>query len=137
MRCVLDAEAVVALMERRHSGRQLVLAALEVSTRLRRQVIVPAVTLAELYRGPHRRQAVDSLLARSGARLVVRDTDRALARGVGAVLSAAGAGSEDMVDAHAVATCAEDGGGVVVTGDPDDLRRLSTPYPMITVVALP
>jgi hypothetical protein len=75
---------------------------------LQRDVIVPAVVLAELYRGAGRNQAVDACLAReTGIR--VRDTDRPLARLV----------------------------GVVLTGDPDDLASLAAPYPNITVQPLP
>lgn len=58
---------------------------------------------------------------------MTRDTDRALARFVGAVLHAAEAGSADIVDAHVVAA-AEAGGGLVLTGDPSGLERLAAPY---------
>lgn len=55
---------------------------------------------------------------------------------VGGVLPAAGAGSADIVDAHAIAVAAEDDRAVVVTGDPGDLERLAAPHPGVTVVAL-
>lgn len=70
------------------------------------------------------------------AALLLRDTDRRLARFVGAVLAAADAGSEALAGGHVVAAAAEAGGGVVVTGDPADLRALAAPYRMITVDAL-
>ena len=40
---------------------------------------------------------------------------------------------------HAVDAClaGETGGGVVLTGDPDDLASLAAPYPNITVQSLP
>jgi hypothetical protein len=60
-----------------------------------------------------------------------------LARFVGAVLSVAGAGSEDLADAHVVAVATEDGGGVVLTGDPADMARLAAPYRTVVVEALP
>lgn len=96
---------------------------------------VPAVVLAELYRGPGRNATVDSCLSRETG-IDVRDTDRALARAVGAVLAAAGSGSEDMVDAHVVAVAAEADKGVVLTGDPDDLTRVSAGYSSVVVQAL-
>ena len=85
-RLVLDAEAVSRLA---HPGRRAeVKAALAAALRLRRDVVVPAVVLAELYRGPKHDAVVDALLARETA-IAVRDTDRALARLVGGVLAAA------------------------------------------------
>ena len=103
---------------------------------MHRDVIVPAVVLAELYRGPGRSQVVDACLAReTGIR--VRDTDRPLARLVGGVLTGAKADSRYLADAHVVAAAVETGGGVVLTGDPDDLAVLAAPYPNITVQPLP
>jgi predicted nucleic acid-binding protein len=129
-RLVLDAEAVSRLAH--PGGRGEVKAAMAAALRLRRDVVVPAVVLAELYRGPKHDSVVDALLARVTA-IAVRDTDRALARLVGGVLSAAGAGSEDMVDAHVVATAVEAGGGTLLTGDADDLERLAAAYPYVHV----
>jgi hypothetical protein len=67
---------------------------------------------------------------------VCRDTDVRLARLVGGVLHASSVGSEDMVDAHLVAVAVEAGGGVVLTGDTDDLERLGAPYRSIAVEGL-
>lgn len=135
MRLVLDAEAVVALLEREHDARARVVWHLAAARRLRK-VGVAAVTLAELYRGVGRTRSLDAFLNREGELLHVRDTDRALARLVGAVLHEAARGSEDLVDAHAVALTVEAGGGTILTGEPHDLERLSAPYPTVTVVAL-
>jgi hypothetical protein len=99
-------------------------------------VIVPTVVLAELYR-PGRLALVDACLARRVEAPECRDTDRRLARLVGGVLAAAGSGSEDLADAHVVATAVEGGRSIVVTGDADDLERLAAPYASVTVVALP
>ena len=87
---------------------------------------MPVAVLAELYRGRDRAAAVDSLLARAGDALVLRDTDRALARLVGGVLHEAGLGSEHLPDAHVVACAVEAGGGLVLTSDPEDRERLAT-----------
>jgi predicted nucleic acid-binding protein len=137
VRVVLDAEAVNALVQPRHSGRERVRAALSAAHRLRRDVVVPTVTLAELYRGAGRSQTLDAMLARESQGVLLRDTDRTLARLVGGILAEAGAGSEFLADAHAVAVAVEDGGGVVLTGDADDLSRLAAPYRTVVVEPLP
>lgn len=79
---------------------------------------------------------MDACLSREEASLGTRDTDRDLARIVGGVLAAAGAGSSMIVDAHVVAVAVEAGGGVVVTGDEQDLSRLSAPYNHLVVEAI-
>jgi hypothetical protein len=61
---------------------------------------------------------------------------RAPARTVGSVLAAAGAGSGDVADAHVIAAAVEAGGGVVLTGDPDDLERLAGGHPGLVVQAV-
>ncbi len=137
MRLVLDAEAVSALLDPRHPAERTVRRAMEAARRLHRDVAIATGTLAELYRGAGRSQALDALLAReSGDGLLLRDTDRALARLIGALLTEAGAGSELFADAHPVAVAVEAGGGVVQTADPDDLARLAGPYRTIIIEPL-
>lgn len=132
---VLDSEAVSRLARSRPTDRTRVRVAMEAATRLGHDVVVPAVVLAELYRGPRHDPVVDACLARETG-LKVRDTDRSLARAVGGVLAVAGAGSEDMVDAHVIAAAAETDRGVVLTGDQADLTRLAAPYPSVVVQEL-
>lgn len=132
---VLDAEALSALARGRGPRFREVRAAIEAARRLQRDVVTPAVVLAELYRGPGHSATIDSCLQRESW-IDVRDTDREFARLVGGVLTAAGAGSSDMADAHVVAVAVEAGGGVVVTGDEGDLRRLSSSYPHVHVATL-
>lgn len=132
---VLDCEALSSLARPRSRRSKEVRAAVEAARRLRREVIVPAVVLAELYRGAGRNQVVDACLARETG-LMVRDTDRPMARLVGGVLAAAHAGSADLADAHVVAAAVEQGGGVVLTGDPDDLQRLSAGFPGLHIEAI-
>jgi len=136
-RCVvLDAGALSALAGRPERRSEEVRAALRAAVRLGREVVVPAVILAELYRGPRHNQVVDACLSReTGIR--VRDTDRSLAKLVGGVLSAAEAGSQHLADAHVIAAAVDLGGGLALTSDPDDLRRLAAAYRNVTVVALP
>lgn len=136
-RCVvLDSEALVALA--RQQGRRAleVRAALRAAVRLRREVVVPSVILAELYRGPRHNQLVDACLSRETG-IQVRDTDRSLAKIVGGILAAAQAGSEHLADAHVIAAAVELGGGLALTTDPDDLGRLAASYGNVTVISLP
>jgi len=136
-RCVvLDAEALVALAGAPGRRHKEVRAVLWAAARLRREVLVPSVILAELYRGPRHNALVDACLSReTGIR--VRDTDRSLARIVGGVLAAAQAGSEDLADAHVIAAAVELGGGLALTTDTEDLSRLAASYRNVTVIGLP
>ena len=132
---VLDAEALSALARPRGPRFREVRAAIEAARRLRRDILTPAVILAELYRGPGQNQVVDSCLSRESF-VEVRDTDREFARYVGGVLSAAHADSSDLADAHVIAAAVEAGGGLVLTVDEDDLTRLASPYPNVHVAKL-
>lgn len=136
-RCVvLDAEALVALAGRPGRRSLEVRAALRAAARLHREVVIPSVILAELYRGPRHNALVDACLSReTGIR--VRDTDRSLARIVGGVLAGAQAGSEHLADAHVIAVAVELGGGLALTADPDDLGRLAASYGNVTIIGLP
>jgi predicted nucleic acid-binding protein len=136
MPVVLDAEAVNALLDPRHPAERTVRRALEAARRLRRDVAIATITLAELYRGAGRSQALDALLARQPAGLLLRDTDRSLARLVGAILAESRANSALIADAHPVAVAVESGGGVVLTADADDLRRLASPYRTVIIEPL-
>ena len=136
MKLILDQAAVSALAGGPSDAQRQVRRAMTAAARLRRDVAVPTVILAELYRGAGRNQMVDSLLARETEALELRDTDRVLARLVGGVLAAAGAGSEDLADAHVVAVAVEAGGGVIMTTDDLDLSRLAGPYRTVVVEKL-
>lgn len=133
-RClVLDSEALAALAGPPTARQREVRAALGAAVRLHRDAIVPAVVLAELYRGRDHSSLIDACLSRETG-LVVRATDRSLARLVGGVLAGAGAGSEFIVDAHVVAAAVEAGGGLLLTRDSADLKRLAAPYRNVQVV---
>ncbi|MGH3919672.1 MAG: PIN domain-containing protein [Pseudonocardiaceae bacterium] len=129
----LDAEAFNALAGPDSIRKQKVRRILRRARLLGRDAFVPSLVLAKLYRGRGRNQLVDACLARERGSLDSRDTDRNLARIVGGVLAAAGAGSAMIVDAHVVAVAVESGGGVVVTGDEGNLGILSAPYRHIAV----
>jgi predicted nucleic acid-binding protein len=132
---VLDAEALSVLARERGPRFREVRAALEAARLLARDVVTPAVILAEVYRGPRHNQVVDSCLSRETG-ISVRSTDREFARLVGGILASAGADSSDMADAHAVAAAVETGGGVILTADEADLLSLADAYPTIQVVAI-
>lgn len=135
-RClVLDATAFSALAGPANHRQREVHAAVSAARRLNREILVPAVILAELYRGPRHNSLVDACLSRETG-VLVRDTDRFLARLVGGVLAAAGADSRHLADAHVIATAIDLGGGVVLTGDPDDLGRLAANHPNILVIGI-
>src|SRR5260370_39720779 len=101
---------------------------MEAAARTGQDVVVPTLVLAELYRGSGRSQLVDALLARHEEAIGCRDTDRNLARFVGAVLHAAAVGSDYIVGAHVVAIAAEAGGGGLPASDGGGLGRPSAPY---------
>lgn len=133
---ILDAEALSALAGQGGERQEKVRIAMEAAADLQRDVIVPAVITAELYRGRARSRALDACLSREPG-LQVRRTDLPFARLVGGVLTGARASSEHLADAHAVAAAVEAGGGVILTGDEDDLTMLAGPYPNIMVEPLP
>lgn len=137
---VLDADGLGALAEKVVPDRLRLV--LDEAHRQHREVLVPAVVCAEVCRGRDRTRRVEAAIAR-GARprgrspVTVVDTDFELARQVGAILEAVGAGTEDLVDAHVVALCVPTGGGVVLTSDPGDIARLAAAVPSTRVVTLP
>lgn len=133
---VLDAEAFSALAEGKTQRQAHVRAAMRAAARLGRDVAVPAVILAELYRGPRHNQLIDSCLARERG-IDIRATDRSLARMVGGVLVGAQLGSAHLADAHVVAVAVEAGAGVILSGDPDDITKLAAAYPSIVVEGIP
>ncbi len=96
-----------------------------------------AVTLAEVCRGPARTRRVEVAIARDrgGQRILVVPTDTRLAKLVGAILHAAGSGSDAMADAHVVAICAAVEASVVITTDPDDINLLAQAIPGTRVIA--
>jgi predicted nucleic acid-binding protein len=132
----LDSEAFNALAGPDSPAKRHVRRILTSAGRLGREVLVPSLVLAELYRGRGHNQLVDACLARERASLASRDTDRHLARIVGGVLAAADADSTMIVDAHVVAIAVEAGGGVVVTGDRRDLERLGASYSHVAVESI-
>jgi predicted nucleic acid-binding protein len=131
---ILDSEAVSALAHGPVSRRRIVAAALTAARREGAEVVVSAAVLAELYRGPRFDAAVDSVLARDV--LVVRDVTRRVARIAGSLLARARMDSAHAIDAFVVSVAYEVGGGVILTGDADDLARLAGAHPSIEVASI-
>lgn len=129
---ILDSEAVASLARPNSRRYKHARSALEAVRRLGGEAVVPAVILAELYRGGGHNQVVDGWLSREGG-VIVRETDRYFARLVGGVLAATKSGSDCLADAHTVAAVVERGGGVILTGDRRDIKLLASPYPNVRV----
>jgi hypothetical protein len=96
-------------------------------------VRVPTAVLAEAYRGIPADAALDHVLAR-GIRPFT--TGQAAARLAGGLRYRDRLDSCHIVDALVVATATRLGGGIVATGDPDDLRSLAREQPNISVQPL-
>ena len=90
--------------------------------------VVPAVVYAEWWRG--RSDIREDILAT----VIVEDMPPLLCRAAGEALAAVRGSS--LADAVVMASAALRGGGVVYTGDVDDLRRLQRHFPTVVVLAV-
>lgn len=132
---VLDAEALSVLADpaaRRTSAKraQAVLEAVERRGGIAR---VPAPVLAEVSRTKERSAAIAQVLRH--ARVV--PTDRAIAERAGLLLERFRLDSCHAVDAFVVVTAATLGNAVILTSDPDDMRRLAAHVTAVAVQPLP
>lgn len=132
---VLDSEAMWSLTRRPGVDPKGALAALVAARANNWDVVVPAAVLAELYRGARQQQSVDAALSAHDD-ITVAVTDQRLARYIGSLLAQANMGSEHHVDATVVAVAFAAGGGLVVTGDLDDLQTLAAHAPGVAVEPL-
>jgi predicted nucleic acid-binding protein len=120
---VLDSEALSAVahgpVERRDKVRALV-----TTMRAREMPIVTvAAVLAEVVRGRAQDAAVFSGMRRE--RVQVVPVDSRVGVRAGQLLGAVGADSRLAVDSFVIAAADLAGGGVIATGDPDDMERLA------------
>lgn len=90
--------------------------------------VVPAIVCVEWWRG--RNDAREEIL---GA-VIVEDMPPLLCRAAGEALGAVRGAS--LADAIVMASAALRGGGVVYTGDVDDLRRLQRHFPTVLVLSV-
>lgn len=88
--------------------------------------IVPAVVLAEWWRG--RTDVREDILAA----VVVEDMPATLCRAAGEALAAVRGAT--LTDAVVMASAALRGGGILYTGDVDDLARLQVHFPTVRVI---
>lgn len=123
-RLILDAGAVIALSRGEQRARAYLARALELGG----PVEVPVVVVAETVRGGPRDAPVHRVLKAIGS---VPDAREAHGRIAGRLLGIAR--STATVDALVVAQAVEAGGAHILTGDPDDLRRLARPHPEVWV----
>ncbi|HEX2162391.1 MAG TPA: type II toxin-antitoxin system VapC family toxin [Thermoanaerobaculia bacterium] len=126
-RLVLDSGAVIALSRGETRARAFVARARELSV----PVEIPVVAVAETIRGGPRDAPVHRVLKAVGT---VPPAGERHGRTAGRLLGAAR--STSTVDALVVAQAIEGGGAVVLTGDPDDLRRLAVDHPEVRVERL-
>src|SRR5260221_272419 len=90
--------------------------------------VVPAIVYTEWWRG--RSDVREEILAM----VLVEDMPPALCRAAGEALGVVRGSS--LADAVVMASAALRGGGVVYTGDVDDLRRLQRHFPTVLVVPI-
>lgn len=121
---VLDAGALIAFEKQDRFARSLLRQAVEA----RRDLIVPAPVLAQVWRDPRRQARLAYVMALEVT--IVDPLDADMARVVGAVC--ARSGTSDIVDASVVVSAGVHD-GVVATSDAPDLRRID---PSLDVVAL-
>lgn len=133
---VLDSEAVSGLASpnAHHHRHVQVRAALRSAHERNVPVRIPSAVLIELYRGRGTDEPMDSVLARGFARVVT--TGARVARIAGHLLADANAGSAMAIDAVVVATAIRYGGGVVVTHDRNDRRRLAAQHQNVAILGI-
>jgi predicted nucleic acid-binding protein len=126
-RLILDSGAVIALARKDQRARATLTAAWEAGV----DVAIPSVVVAETVRGSPRDASVNRVIKSVGS---VTAADGNTGRVAGALLGAAR--STSTIDALVVASAIERGGGVVLTGDPDDLRPLADGHPEVVISSL-
>jgi len=126
-RLTLDSGAVIALSRNDQRARATLAAAWEAGV----EVAIPSVVVAETVRGSAKDASVNRVIKSVGE---VTAADEDTGRVAGALLGAAH--STSTVDALVVASAIELGGGVVLTGDPDDLEPLADGHPEVVITAL-
>jgi len=126
-RLILDSGAVIALSRNDVRARATLAAAREAGV----EVSIPSVVVAETVRGSAKDAKVNRVIKSVGD---VTTADEDTGRVAGALLGAAK--STSTIDALVVASVIELGGGVVLTGDPEDLEPLADGHPEVVISAL-
>lgn len=118
---VLDAGALIAFERGDARMRALVREALKQRVRL----VIPAGALGQAWRRAPRQVPLRGLV--KGPTTVVPALDQVLAEAAGVLCGRAG--TSDLIDASVVLVARRED-GVVITSDPDDLRRLDPGLPL-------
>ena len=126
-RLVLDSGAVIALSRNDVRARAVLAAAWEAEA----EVFIPSVVLAETVRGSTPPALVNRVVRAVGEICVA---DEATGRLAGCLLGSAE--STSSVDALVVANAIGLGGGVILTGVPQDLGALAGEHPAVEIHAL-
>ncbi|HEY8868147.1 MAG TPA: PIN domain-containing protein [Candidatus Limnocylindrales bacterium] len=126
-RLILDAGGILALAR----GDGYARAALERARLQGYVVVIPTPVLAQVHRGGRDRAHVDRIVNKVDALL---PTSENVARGAGELQAAAG--TTDPVDAIVVAEALASIPALILTSDPDDLRRLLEAQPGSKRVAI-
>jgi len=123
-RLILDSGAVIALSRNDQRARAALAAAWEAGV----EVSIPSLVVAETVRGSAEDGPVNRVIKAVGD---VRPAAEGTGRIAGGLLGAAR--SDSTVDAVVVAAAIEVGGGVILTGDPDDVAALASGHPEVIV----
>lgn len=122
---VLDAGALIALEKRDPRLEALLRRTLVQQT----SILIPAGVLAQVWTGDARQAPIHALLKRATTQVVAMD--RVLAEAIGRLCVRAG--SSDVVDASVVLVARQVARAIVLTSDPEDLRRLDPDLPIEVV----
>lgn len=123
-RLILDSGAVIALSGNDMRARASLAAAWEAGA----EVSTPSVVVAETVRGSAKDAPVNRVIKAVGE---VTSVDESIGRVAGALLGAAR--SHSTIDAVVVSSAIDAGGGVILTGDPDDLEVLAGGHPEVVI----
>jgi hypothetical protein len=132
---VLDTRALEVLANRQAdpAGTARVRAMLTAAARLGVPVRVSTAVLSEMYQGNHSDAGVDHVLGR-GVRPITMG--QSMARVAGTLRTRDGLDSCHTVDAVVVATSVRLGGGIIATGDVEDLRSLARDHGNVRVESI-
>jgi predicted nucleic acid-binding protein len=132
---ILDTRALEVIADPKADPRatQRMRDLLAVAARTATPVRVPTAVLAEAYRNTTADAAIDRVLG-NGIRPIT--LGQSTARHVGGLKHRDRLDSCHTVDAVVVATAIRLGGGLIATGDPDDLRSLAREHAHVKVEAL-
>jgi hypothetical protein len=132
---ILDTRALEVIADPKADPRatQLMRDLLAVAERTGTPVRVPTAVLTEAYRGTAADAVIDRVLG-NGVRPIT--LGQSTARHAGGLKYRDRLDSCHTVDAVVVATSIRLGGGIIATGDPDDLRSLARHHANVKIQAL-